>query len=260
MSSMNLHVLALGDGACFCSSTRLGGVSEPPFDTLNLSPDLKDDAGAVKENQRRLAGYCGVDPEQIHTGRQVHGTRVIQVDPEQPARREGDALITDSDQVVPGIFTADCFPIGLADQAGRIRCVVHAGWRGTMAGVISSAIRNLEALGSKPAQLRAVVGPGIGPCCYRVGRTVLDDLRSSGLSSRRFIRKRDGGTWLDLRRVIHHRLLEAGLIDRSVQHLDLCTSCRDDLFFSHRRDHGAAGRMLSLVLPLPADRLPRQEA
>jgi len=249
MDKLSFHIYPLGEKSCFCTTTRLGGVSKAPFDTLNLSPRIKDDPEAVRENIRRVAEYFGVTPEQIYTAKQVHGTRVLSVQNAKTNNIEGDAIITQSEDIVPGVYTADCFPIGLASQNGKLRAIIHAGWRGTMAGVIKAAVKKMLHYGIQVEELHAVVGPGIGSCCYRVGYMVIDELKRMGLDPRLYTVQRPEGSFLDLRKIIHRRLLEQGLVERSVEHIVLCTSCSMDMFFSHRRDHGDAGRMLSMVFP-----------
>jgi polyphenol oxidase len=215
-------------GARAAFSTRLGGVSEPPFDSLNLGILTDDAAEAVSENRQRLAAALGQDPDRIVFARQVHGTDLIDHG-KADQQREADGHLVSEPNLVPLVFVADCLPVALRGPGGV--AMLHAGWRGLAGGILAAGAEALSAT-------EAVIGPGIGPCCYEVGEEVLDAF--SGLG--------DGiadGQMLDLPEVAR-RLLAAAGVER-VQSAGLCTSCEKDLFFSHRRDHGRTGRQAGLV-------------
>lgn len=204
-------------------STRLGGVSEAPYDSLNLGL-LTDDAGeAVGENRRRLAAALGFEPEQVAYARQVHGTRLI----EHPIRNgppEADGHVLREPGLAALVFTADCLPVAVAGPGGV--AMLHAGWRGLAGGILAAGA---EAVGATSA----AIGPGIGPCCYEVGEEVLDAFSDLG----------EGvavGRMLDLAEVARRQLAQAGV--EQVESAGLCTSCEAELFFSHRRDAGRTGR------------------
>jgi YfiH family protein len=210
-------------------STRRGGVSDGPYASLNLGRLTGDDADRVAENRQILCREVGADEAQLNYNRQVHGAKVLRAERNQSGR-QADALWTD----VPGrpllAFAADCLPIVLSRAAGPrpALAVVHAGWRGLLAGVIANAGR---ALGSAFA---AVIGPGIGPCCYEVGGEVAAPFGESfGWDV-----ARNGK--LDLWTSAQRALNAAGAV--RVERTDLCTSCLPELFFSHRRDRGTTGR------------------
>ena len=226
-------------GATAAFSTRLGGVSEPPFDTLNLGR-LTGDPG-VRENRHRLAAALGLDPDGVLIGRQVHESDVRRhdgpIEPSafaEPAPRlpDADGHATDRPGLTPLVFVADCLPVALAGAGGV--AMIHCGWRGMAAGIVQRGVEEV-------AGIAAAIGPGIGPCCYEVGDEVLDAFGSLG----------DGiaaGRMLDLREVARRLLAQAG-VDR-VEISDLCTSCHPQLFFSHRRDGGRTGRQAGLVWSL----------
>jgi YfiH family protein len=222
-------------------STRRGGVSEGPYESLNLGVRTDDDEARVRENRRRLADGAGIAPERVAMGWQEHGVELREwdaaPDPGEAAFAAPGAKLAHVDGHVtaaPGlgllVLVADCYPVALVER-GRA-AMLHCGWRGLAGGILERA---LERFNGTPA---AAVGPGIGGCCYEVGPEVLEAF--AGL---------DGvadGRMLDLRAVIAHKLADAGV--ERVEHVDHCTSCRDDLYFSHRRDHGVTGRQSGIAV------------
>ncbi len=216
-------------------STRVGGVSDGPYASLNIGLLTDDAPERVIENRRRLAEAAGADPHRAAMAWQQHGpvveravpTGILQ--PGAPLAR-CDGLWTDEPGVPLMLVTADCLPIAVWRTAGRpALAVLHAGWRGLLAGIVEAGCR---ALG--PGPLAAAAGPAIAACCYEVG----DDV------ARPFSQRFGGAVIqdrrLDLRGAAERALLEAGC--DTVEHLDGCTACREDLFFSHRRDRGTTGR------------------
>jgi YfiH family protein len=223
-------------GARAAFSTRLGGVSDPPFESLNLGRLTGDPA--VRENRRRLAAALEVDPGLVLIGRQVHGANVLRhrVPPKPrayaepaPGLAEADGHVAPRNGLAPLVFVADCLPVALAGDDSV--AMIHCGWRGLAAGIVE---RGVEATGARAA----AVGPGIGPCCYEVDEPVLAAFEELGpeMATHRM---------LDLRLVARRLLERAGVEEIEVS--DLCTSCNPDLFFSHRRDHGRTGRQAGLV-------------
>jgi YfiH family protein len=203
-------------------STRLGGVSEGPFESLNLGRRTGDDVERVDENRRRLCSTIGADEEQLALGFQTHSTIVNRA---QAGSRgiPGDALWTDDPGVPMIALGADCVLIALARTNGDepALALLHAGWRGLADGVVEAAA---AALGGR---LAAIVGPAIGPCCYEVGENVARRFRDRfgpGIVSR---------GKLDLWTAAELAAREAGA--SNVERLELCTACRPDLFFSERR-------------------------
>jgi polyphenol oxidase len=217
-------------GARAAFSTRLGGVSEPPFDSLNLGILTDDDPKAVTENRRRLAGALGLDPQQIVFALQVHGTRLIDhSEPLCESLPEGDGHLVREPGAAPLVLAADCLPVALYGQGGL--AMVHAGWRGLAEGILGAAAEAVDATA-------AAIGPGIGPCCYEVGDEVLDAFADpgGGIANRRT---------LDLPEIARRRLAQAGV--ERIDSAGLCTSCERELFFSHRRDHGHTGRQAGIA-------------
>jgi len=216
------------DGARAAFSTRLGGVSEQPFDSLNLGILTEDDPEAVTENRLRLATALGLSPEQIAFALQVHGTRLIHHPCDGPVPEADGHVVTEPGRA-PMVLAADCLPVALRGPGGL--ALVHAGWRGLGGGIVEVAAEAVEATS-------AAIGPGIGPCCYQVGGEVLGAFADLGEGVAK-------GRMLNLPEVARRRLAEAGV--ERVESAGLCTSCERELFFSHRRDRGRTGRQAAIA-------------
>jgi polyphenol oxidase len=224
-------------GAAVRFSTRRGGVSEGPYSSLNLGIETGDNTERALENRRRLCTSVGLEPEQVAIGRQVHGVEIERWDASPPdafadadaPRLEVDGHVTALRGLGLAVQVADCLPVALATP-GQV-AIVHCGWRGLAGGIVTSAVAELDVA---PA---VVVGPGIGRCCFEVGPEVLAEFADVAGAAQ--------GRMLDLRMVVEARLRAAGVT--RIEHVDLCTHCRDDLFFSHRRDGGVTGRQCGIV-------------
>ena len=226
-------------------STRRGGVSAAPWDTLNLSEGVGDDASSVRVNRARLLAALGLDPSAIAFATQVHGARVLA--PAAPGLAgTGDALVTRSADVVLAVGAADCLPLLAWDRQGRAVAAVHAGWRGLVAGVVPQALSVLARIGVAPGDLAVALGPRIGPCCFAVGADVAARFTSG------FVRGESGRTTIDLAAVARQQLEAAGVDPALVRDLGHCTACDPDTWFSHRRDRGRTGRAWGLVSLRPA--------
>ena len=215
-------------------TTRVGGVSNGPYASLNLGRKTGDDVERVDENRRRACAEIGADAARLALNYQVHSAVVHRARP--GARGDpGDGLWTDEPDLPILAMSADCLPIAVARANGAAPAVavVHVGWRGLLGGVVESAV---AALGS--GELAAAIGPAIGPCCYEVRDDVAGPFRA------RFGRGIVSHDRLDLWRAAEVTLREAGVVQ--VERVDLCTSCHSDLFFSHRRD-GPTGRQAGIA-------------
>jgi YfiH family protein len=225
-------------GAIAAFSTRLGGVSEAPFETLNLGILTGDDRAAVLENRTRLAMALGLAPDRVLMGLQVHGSELLEhgsaQDPSPYAHpgsqlAEVDGHITATPGLAPLVLVADCLPVALSGPGGV--AMLHCGWRGLAAGIVA---RGAEAVAAEAA----AIGPGVGPCCYEVGPEVLERFAALG----------DGvadGRMLDLAEVAGRQLRAAGV--ERIESAETCTSCEPELFYSHRRDGERSGRQAGLV-------------
>lgn len=209
-------------------TSRQGGVSDGPFSSLNLGLLTDDAPDNVEENRRRLCEAAGADPARLAMNRQVHAATVNRAVAGERGR-EGDGIWTDEPALPMLKVTADCLPIALARANGRAGlALLHAGRLGLLEGIVEAGVATLG------GKLAAVVGPGIGPCCYEVGGEIAAAYRA------RFGGSAARGRNLDLWTVSERVLRDAGV--ESVERLDLCTACDPDRFFSHRRDGGVTGR------------------
>jgi YfiH family protein len=215
-------------------STRLGGVSEGPFESLNLGILTSDRPERVVENRRRLCTAIEADPDTATMAWQVHGGDVTEAKPrgilERTVFERCDGLWSDRPGQAMVLLTADCLPVALARGNGTPGlAVLHVGWKGLLEGIVAAGV---GALGGGP--LAAAIGPGIGPCCYEVEEEVAAPyLERFGEAVLR-------GRNLDLPEATERALRAAGV--RSVERNGRCTACDPGLFFSHRRDRGVTGR------------------
>jgi len=215
------------DGYVVAFTTRRGGVSDGPFASLNLGLLTDDNPDNVGENRRRVCAEVGAEPARLAMNRQVHGATVHRAQAGNRGRR-GDGLWTDAPGVPMLAVTADCLPIALARTNGaRALALLHVGRLGLLEGILAAGV---AAVGDA----RAVIGPGIGVCCYEVGDDIRDAYRAR--FGAEVVRDRN----LDLPAAAELALREAGVA--TIERIDLCTSCNADDFFSHRRDHGVTGR------------------
>lgn len=241
------------DGVLHAVLTRIGGVSRGPYATLNLGHTVGDDVSAVKENHQRALGPLGLDPGQVVSPWQVHGATVDVVGARQrgTVRPQTDALVTAVPDVPLMMRFADCAPVLLFDPVRRAISLVHAGWRGVVAGVVSASIRTLrERFGSSPSDIWAGIGPTIGPCCYEVGSDVAEEIASACPGGPAVVHAVDGHVHADLPAAVVAQLRASGV--ERIEQAGLCTSCRVREFFSHRTEGGRTGRF-GVVIGLKHD-------
>ncbi len=227
-------------------TTRVGGASAAPFDTLNLGDQVGDAPERVAENWARLERTTGLRFARV---RQVHGTRAVRAEAPCSPEEEADAVLSLTPGVAACISVADCVPVLLADPDTGAVAAVHAGWRGTFARAAAKAVRALATEAGVPAaRLLASVGPSIGPCCYEVS----SDLAARFAAELGPAVVREGPTpRLDLWAANVAVLGAAGVPAERVEVLGRCTACERELFFSHRRDAGRTGRQMAFIAPRP---------
>ena len=227
------------------TSTRMGGLSQAPYASLNLGKMSGDDLQLVCANRDLFGRTLGLTLQQNLS--MSHGTEVVHLrDPEQARTTwPGDACITSHPEVSLSLTTADCVPIFFWDPELPAVGLAHAGWRGTVCDIAGATVRAMqEQLGAQPRRIRAALGPAIGPCCFEVGPEVVEEfVKAYGQAD--FIRTVGSKGWIDLHAANRFWLERAGV--GSIESCSLCTSCRSDLFYSYRRDGGKTGRLLSVI-------------
>lgn len=226
-------------------STRVGGVSQGPYESLNIGQTTSDVPRRVHENRERLARALGVPL--VRTLNMVHGAHVVRVDSNPAPVRTGDACITDRPGVAMMITTADCVPIFFHDPVRGAVGLAHAGWRGTVEGVAAATVAAMtREFGSSPADLQVALGPAIGPCCFEVDADVAGPFHHR-FPGKDLVADRVNKFTVDLWRANRHVLLDAGVSEARICTSRICTSCRVDLFFSFRRDWKVTGRMAAVI-------------
>jgi YfiH family protein len=207
------------------------------------------------DDWNEVAAAFGIDLARLVTVNQVHGDDIVVVQ-ERNFRDvphcQADGLVTASPGIAVGIETADCVPVLIVDPATQAVGAVHAGWRSTVKKIVQKAVTLMQhEFGSDPSLMLAAIGPAIGPECYEVDEPVMGPVRDAFPLWKDVASSRGNGRWsLDLGTLNRLELLQAGLKERNVQALGLCTSCRRDLFYSFRAE-GRTGRMLSVVMVKP---------
>jgi polyphenol oxidase len=237
------------DGEDWNLSARRGTPENPPHPATAL------------RNREKLAALLGIELDSMVGVRQVHGTLVVRVGrehagrgmrPEMPPIEDADGMVTD----VPGLYmlalSADCPPVFLYDPAREVAGLVHSGWKGTVGGIAANTVTLMvDDFGSDPGDMVAVVGPGIGPCCYDVGENVVQAVEAAFASpwegENPLLQHRDNKVYFDLQEGIRRSLLASGVRPENITIERACTSHNRHLFYSHRGDAGQCG-LFSAVL------------
>ena len=251
----NLSALA---GIAHAFTTRLGGVSQGELAALNLrSAAASGDSQAnVEENYRRLAAALGLPEGRLVLSKQVHGADIRLVTAAdagkglwRPGDYEADGLMTQEPELPLVVFSADCIPLLLADPVRRAVAAVHAGWRGTAQGIAARAVEEMgRAFGTRPEDLVAAIGPGIGPCCFETDGDVPQAMTAAmGREAAPYLR-RAGEKWqVDLKGLNLRQLTLAGVAAERIDICPLCTACHPELYWSHRRMGDRRGVQAAVV-------------
>jgi hypothetical protein len=226
-------------GAILAFSTRIGGVSLPPYDSLNLGRSTGDRPEAVAENRRRLLAALDLAPDRLATAGQVHGATVSEA--KGPGHYGGcDVLLSRTPGLALAVTSADCMSILLV-APGAV-AAAHSGWRGTESGAPRAALRALlSACDTSPEHVQAHIGPCIRACCYSVGPEVASRFPASAVS------RVDGAWHLDLPAAARLQLRAEGVPEAAIADTGVCTACEPASCFSHRRDAGLTGRHWGLI-------------
>lgn len=239
-------------------TTRYGGASSGIYSSLNLLIHSEDSREDLEKNYKLICSELGTNPEKLVFSKQVHKDTVRTVT-EKDSRRvlfsetpyEADALITAEEGLPLIIFIADCIPVLLYDPKTPAIGAVHAGWRGTVMDIAGKAVAEMcRNFGSKPSDIRAAIGQGIGPCCFETGEEVPTALRELLFEeAEAFIKEKKGGkAMVDLKGANRHLLLRRGLLPENIEVSDECTSCLNDKYWSHRATGGKRGVNGALIV------------
>ena len=236
-------------------STRNGGVSRPPFNSLNLGFGTEDLRHNVEGNRSTFCRAFDLSPQKLLTVNQAHGTDILIVDEPNPdlshfLSLECDAIITNQPGIMIGILVADCYPVLFWDPSNSVIAAAHVGWRGAAGGIIGKVIQALfELFGSLPTDLFCAVGPGISGSCYEVDRVVRDGFQGGPISWNKFASETTYGHWnLDLGKSAVLQLEEKGIVPGNIMQAEYCTFTHRELFFSYRRDNGNTGRQMGFIM------------
>jgi YfiH family protein len=229
---------------------RRGGKSTGPYTGLNVSYRVGDDPKIVSQNVCDMKQAVGIHDGRVITMRQLHGDHILEVkDKNIKEAGEGDGMVTSEKEAFLGVLTADCVPILFVAPEKELAAVVHAGWRGTVAGLAAKMVQLLKnPYGITPDQVEVAQGPAIGSCCYEVKDDVSNPLLERwGKIAKPCLENRAGKTYLDLRRLNRAILEQAGVPSKHIYEIGPCTSCSADEFFSYRREKKETGRQISFV-------------
>lgn len=217
-------------------STRRGGVSLSPYDSLNLGGS-EDQKSNIHHNRKLALEALGLQDQALATLKQIHSCKVCVA---EEGAQEGDALVTKTPGLALAVSVADCYPILFEDPKNKVIAAVHAGWRGTVGGIVKNTLEKMLDLGAETQHLRAAIGQGISFKRFEVGDEVLHQFREAGFGEAYFENNR-----IDLAACNKKWMLDVGLHENNIWHLNRCTFEED--FFSYRRDKGKTGRMWGVI-------------
>ncbi len=237
-------------------STRIGGVSDGVYFSLNLGMNRGDSQARVTENWRRFLAAACIGNEEFVCGAQVHGNNV-HIATEKDLRPaygpgqliEADGYVTACKNVPLAIFTADCVPLLMEDPVNGVIGAIHCGWRSTVGDIENEAIECFKKLGSKVSNIKAAIGPAIDRCCFEVGEEVIEAVNLLiGDSADSFYNKKENGKYmLDLRGVVKCRLVQLGVLSDNIEIVGGCTLCNPERYYSHRFSEGKRGSLACVI-------------
>ncbi|MBI2470838.1 MAG: peptidoglycan editing factor PgeF [Planctomycetes bacterium] len=234
-------------------STRMGGFSNPPYDSLNLGFHVGDNPEIVLRNRERLAIALGIPIDNFTTARQIHGSNVEIIT--EALRGSGavnfdsaidatDAMATDTPDICLMVFQADCVPLLFFDLKKKVIGVAHAGWKGTVRMVAQNTVKVLkEKFNCLPNDILVGIGPSIGPCCYEVSSEVIVQIEEASLHKKKYIYETpDGKHYFNLWEANKAQLVHAGIPAKNIEIAGICTYCNHTHFYSYRHEQGETGR------------------
>lgn len=224
-------------------STRIGGVSPKPFESLNLGLSVNDEESNVLKNRELFFSSLNITASQVAKSHQVHGTKVLHV--KEPLSAEGfDALITGSPNVFLAVSIADCTPILIHDEKNNAVAAIHAGWKGTAGNITGNTLELMnETFGTQGKDCKAFIGACIGYENFEVGIETAANFENE---FKRFDASKQ--KWfVDLKKINKKQLIDFGLLSKNIEVSNYCTVKNSDLFFSHRKEKGTTGRMMAVI-------------
>jgi hypothetical protein len=239
-------------------TSRHGGVSSAEWSSLNCALHIHDNPDDVIHNREQVARALGFSFERWTCAEQVHGNEVQQVTIQEAGRGNRsletafpgkDSLITDEPGILLTAFFADCVPLFFVDPKTGAIGLAHAGWRGTTAEIARTTVEAMSRhYGSRPENLRAAIGPSIGPCCYEVDEPVVERVRPLAEPDTGVVRETKSGKYrLNLQELNRQIMIKAGILPTRIEITSWCTSCHTEWFYSHRREQGRTGRMAAWI-------------
>jgi len=240
-------------------STRIGGISEEPYQELNLGFLTGDDWEKVKENRRLFAQSLGIPLASIVAANQVHGDKIFKAGTSDCGRgafeqntvvKETDALITNEPGVALIAFYADCVPIMFLDPVLKVIAIAHAGWKGTVLNITGKTVEQMgEEYDCQPQNILAAICPSIGPCHYEVDTPVISKFQDDFNQWGKVLKlKSEGKAQLNLWEANRLQLLEAGILDKHITVSEICTYCNPEILYSYRYDKGKTGRLAGIIM------------
>lgn len=239
-------------------TTRIGGFSKSPYNTLNLGLKTGDTREDVIKNFEKVASLLEATMEDIVLSHQTHDTQIRVVESHDkgkgivlPRDYEGiDGLVTDVPKIPLFTFFADCVPIFFLDKSKKVIGLAHGGWKGTVNKIAANMVDSMrENYNSRPEDILVAIGPSIGPCCYEVGENVIEKFNENFTKVDKLVKPIGSGKWmLNLWEANKVALEEKGVLCRNITLSNLCTSCNTDKFFSYRKEKGNTGRMAGVMM------------
>jgi len=240
-------------------TTRNGGVSNGDYKTLNLALHVGDFSEDVIANRRILSNALGFSFDAWTSGEQVHSNHIeiIRKDRRGKGRflredaiQNTDGIVTDEEDILLTSFYADCVPLLFFDSVKKVIGLAHAGWKGTQLKIGEEMVKTMvHSFGSQPEDIRVAVGPSIGQCCYEVDNRVVQPIQSTFkiITEEMIFDKKNGHYDINLKKINQKILIHAGILPNHIEISSYCTSCDNDLFFSHRKEKGKTGRMAAWI-------------
>ncbi|RFB19140.1 peptidoglycan editing factor PgeF [Bacillus sp. HNG] len=238
-------------------STKNGGVSEEQFESLNIGLHVHDKSNSVISNRKKLADILHFPLESWVCSEQTHKNKIAKVAKKdlsagvftyEEGIKDTDGLYTDEKNILLTLCFADCVPLYFFAPSKQLIGIAHAGWKGTVQDIAGEMVRAWGIEDVSPNEIQAIIGPSIGKCCYIVDDYVMNFVKDlDNVDSKPFEKIGDNQYRLELKELNYQLLVRAGIPPENIQVSSYCTSCENHLFFSHRRDNGKTGRMMSFI-------------